>query len=275
MSAPSPWVLAVAPNGARRGPADHAALPIGPAALAAEAAACRAAGATMMHVHVRDDRGGHSLDVDAYRAALAAIRARIGTDMILQVTTEAVGIYRPAEQMEMVYRLRPEAVSLALRELVPGAAEQPAFGDFLHWLRDADIAPQFILYGPEDLICYRELLRAGVIPGRAHAVLFVLGRYSAQQRSTPADLLAFLDGGEGLSSWMVCAFGPQEAGCALTAAGLGGHARIGFENNLYMADGALAPDNAALIKQAASAAGLMGRGVADPATARRLLAPDW
>lgn len=91
-------------------------------------------------------------------------------------------------------------------------------------------------------------------PAGRHWVLFVLGRYSAGQKSSPADLLPFLAAWRetGLDQsgveWAVCAFGKQEADCAATAVMLGGHARIGFENNMTLPDGAMAPDNAALLQ---------------------------
>ena len=120
----SPLIIAVAPNGARKTKADHPALPITPEELAETAARCLDAGASMIHLHVRDDDQKHSLDVSAYRAAIAAIRARVGGELIIQVTTEAVGIYTPAQQMAMVQELEPEAVSLAVRELCPDDAHE-------------------------------------------------------------------------------------------------------------------------------------------------------
>ncbi|MHA1599614.1 MAG: 3-keto-5-aminohexanoate cleavage protein, partial [Alphaproteobacteria bacterium] len=94
-----PLILTVAPNGARRGHADHPALPITPDEIGRCAAACADAGAAMIHLHVRDRDGGHSLDADAYRAAIDAVRREAGERIIVQVTSEAVGIYEPAEQM--------------------------------------------------------------------------------------------------------------------------------------------------------------------------------
>ncbi|HSK39616.1 MAG TPA: 3-keto-5-aminohexanoate cleavage protein, partial [Arenibaculum sp.] len=113
--------IMVAPNGARRTRADHPALPMTAGELAAAAAACLDAGASMMHVHVRDRAGRHVLDAGLYRDAFAAIRAEVGDRLVLQATTEAVGRYAPAEQMALVEDLRPEAVSMAVRELIPDA----------------------------------------------------------------------------------------------------------------------------------------------------------
>ena len=81
-------MIAVAPNGARKQKADHPALPLSSAELAETAMQCRDAGACMIHLHVRDARGRHSLDTDAYRQAITAVRDAVGPDMIIQITTE-------------------------------------------------------------------------------------------------------------------------------------------------------------------------------------------
>jgi uncharacterized protein (DUF849 family) len=60
----------------------------------------------------------------------------------------------------------------------------------------------------------------------------------------------------------MCAFGATEHACATAAAALGGHVRVGFENNLLLKDGSIAPDNAALVMQAADAARCLGRPLA-------------
>jgi uncharacterized protein (DUF849 family) len=101
----------------------------------------------------------------------------------------------------------------------------------------------------------------------------VLGRYAVGQRSEPNELLPFLAAaGPADFAWMLCAFGPAEAACSLVAGALGGHVRIGFENNLALCDGRIAPDNAALVAQFAAAAPLVGRPLATAADARRILA---
>lgn len=268
----APLILAVAPNGARKTKADHPAMPITAGECARTAAACREAGAAMIHLHVRDSEEKHSLDTDAYAGAIAAVRREVGDAMIVQMTTEAVGIYRPDEQMAAVRAVRPEAASMAIRELCPDEASVADFADFLSWLKGESISPQFILYSPEDCRRFADLRRRGVVPYDRPFLLYVLGRYTPGQKSVPADLLPFLGAEDGQpADWAVCAFGARECACALTAAALGGHARIGFENNLYMADGSLAPDNAALVEQTAVGAGLLGRRIADAAEARAWL----
>lgn len=198
--------------------------------------------------------GTHSLEPDDYRPAIAAVQRAVGDALVIQITTEAVGIYTPEQQMASVRALQPEAISAALRELAPDAAHDAQAARFFGELAAAHTAIQYILYSADDVMRYRDLRTRGVLPDTPHWVLFVLGRYSAGQRSDPTDLLPFLqawtDGGAITANvpWAMCAFGPREAECALSAALLGGHARLGFENNMALPDGSTAPDNAALVR---------------------------
>jgi uncharacterized protein (DUF849 family) len=265
-------MLMVAPNGARKTTTDHPALPLEPGQIALEAERCLSAGAAVLHLHVRDDRGGHSLDAGRYERAMAAVRERVGDELVLQMTTEAVGLYTPPEQMAAVKTVRPEAVSLALREIWPDAAPDEAAAAFLLWLKKARIWPQFILYDAGDVRRLRDLNARGLIPFEKPWLLFVLGRYSGGS-SEPADLEPFLAELAPLDwPWAVCAFGPREAACMELAARRGGHMRVGFENNLHLPDGTLAPDNAALVGLAAKAARDAGRHLFSAAEIRALTA---
>lgn len=267
-----PLVLAVAPNGARKTKADHPALPIEPEELAETAKACAAAGAAMIHLHVRDAEGGHSLDVGRYLAATEAIRGAVGDDLVIQITTEAVGRYAPAAQMDCVRRLLPEAASFALRELIPDAESEAEAARFFAWVAEAGVQAQFILYDAEDLRRFGALRARGILPAGPQFLLFVLGRYAVGQRSEPSDLLPFLAALEASDPWAICAFGPKEAAAAVAAAALGGHARVGFENNLLLPDGRTAADNAAVVGQLAESVRRLGRPLATAAQLRALLA---
>jgi 3-keto-5-aminohexanoate cleavage enzyme len=268
----APTAIAVAPNGGRRGKSDHPALPIGPKELASTAAACLEQGAAMIHAHVRARDGGHLLDADAYLEVTKAIRDAVGERLVIQITSEAVGRYRPAEQMGVVRATRPEAVSLALRELVPDASLETAFADFLSWLKRERIAPQIILYTPEEASALAAMQQRGLVPFDDVPVLYVLGRYTPGQISRPADLLAFLAHDRPrFAHWMVCAFGREETACVAAGALLGGHARVGFENNLVLPSGVTATDNAALVVAAAAALEACGL---ETASADQLRA-DW
>ncbi|NVK17316.1 MAG: 3-keto-5-aminohexanoate cleavage protein [Methylocystaceae bacterium] len=260
MTALLPMMFTVAPNGARLTQKDHPALPITPQELARCAAQCAEAGAGMIHLHVRKPDGTHVLDGEGYRDAIAAIRREVLNRIVIQITTEAVGIYKPLEQMAVVRDVKPEAVSLGLRELLPVDVDEKAFADFWQWMRKEHVWPQIILYDSEDVVRLRDLQKRGVLGGDRLSVLFVLGRYGKQQ-ADPAELLTFLSAVEDLSSWdwSVCAFGARENGCIAASACLGGHGRLGYENNRLLADGTVSRDNAELISQAVKTAELVGR----------------
>jgi 3-keto-5-aminohexanoate cleavage enzyme len=268
----TPLVVMVAPTGARRTKADHAGLPITPDEIATEAARCCAAGATVLHLHVRGEDGAHTLDSDCYRAAIDAVRRTVGERLVIQITTEAVGRCAPTDQMAMIRELKPEAVSLALAELIPDDRAVREAAVFLDWLRRQRISPQFILYTPAEVARFHALRRQAVIPQRAPFVLFVLGRYGEQVEVWPRDVLAYLKAHDLDCPWALCTFGPGESACVLTAAGLGGHVRVGFENNLRLADGRPAESNAELVAQAVGAAPLLGRAPGDIETTRALFA---
>lgn len=248
-----PFIVMCAPNGARKTTDDHPALPMNASDLADCAASVVDAGASIIHAHVRDEDGGHSLDVGRYRDAIAAIRNRVGDRLVIQVTTEACGAYAPAQQMAMVRELKPEAVSVALREFNPDQDRDAA--DFYSWLVDEGIFAQHILYSPEEVQRFETLRESGVIPDARPFVLFVLGRYTSDLRGDITELPAYIDAAKDGTTWAVCSFGNTEHQAAVNAANNGGHIRVGFENNLLLPDGSIAEDNSALVGVAASLAG--------------------
>ena len=256
-----PLLITVAPNGAYKQRPDHPSLPIMSSELGQTAKLCLDAGAAMMHMHIRDAQGGHSLDVQGYRDAQQAVKAAVGDELIIQVTSEAARVYKAPEQIAMVTTLKPEAVSVGLREVDQPEIGETGLAQFFGWLAQERVMTQVILYDVADLQRWQALRAQGVIPDAPWSLLFVLGRYSVGQTSVPQDLLPFVMAHTGTESWSMCAFGAGEHACATTAAALGGHVRVGFENNLLLNDGQVAPDNAALVRQIAESARVLGRSL--------------
>ncbi len=267
-----PFIIMSAPNGARRNKDDHKALPITPAELADCAENIAEAGASMLHLHVRDETGRHSLEPARYRSAIDAVRDRVGDRLVIQVTTEACGIYTPAEQMATIRELKPEAVSLALKELCPDDDSEITAASFFSWLNEERVMPQYILYDVDDVARFTDLRGRGVIPDASPFVLLVLGRYSDSLTGDPGQITACIEGLQQDVSWMVCCFGETESKAVAEAARLHGHARVGFENNLLLPDGSVAPDNASLVQIAARTGSDSGRRVADADDVRHMLA---
>jgi uncharacterized protein (DUF849 family) len=179
--------------------------------------------------------------------------------------------------MMMVRELHPEAVSIAIRELVPVDTEEREAAAFLSWAHKEHIIIQFILYDANDIRRYIDLRTREIILEGRHWVLFVLGRYGGGD-SNLGDLLPMI--GEwstvqaitGGVPWAICAFGSREIECGLGAAALGGHVRIGFENNIYLPDGRTAHDNSELISCFAHLAKELGYQLADAALLRAAFA---
>ncbi len=188
-------VVTVAPNGGRKTKADHPALPLTADELARTAAECLERGASMIHLHVRDAEGRHCLDPEAYRATIAHICEAVGDRLVLQITSELLGHYSPAEQRAAVLKTNPEAVSLALRELAPEAPDEKDFCVFLAKLKQMRVWPQIILYTPAEAERLGAMVKQGLIPFDRLAVLYVLGRYSLTRTALPRDLLPFLAAG--------------------------------------------------------------------------------
>lgn len=237
--------LMVAPNGARMTKMDHPALPVTLPEIVACAVACHMAGADGLHAHVRDSDGRHVLDAGLYAELLAELSHQTPR-LQVQITTEAAGRYRPEEQRRLVTTLRPQMVSIALREIT-AEPDPRVTRHFFAFCVDAGVAVQHILYDEGDVKQLCALVAAGVVPQDELQVLHVLGRYTSGQMSAPADLDAPLKAqfGLGLSAdWAACAFGPQESDCLCAALRQGGKVRIGFENNFAMRDGSIARDNA-------------------------------
>ncbi len=268
-----PFIIMSAPNGARRLKSDHPNIPLSPRDMAICAEEIIDAGASILHLHVRDDQGVHSLDVDRYRASITAIRDAVGDKIIIQATSEAVGIYSRQEQMAMVKSLKPEAISLALRELCPTDDEVKEFATFINWITAEHIFPQYILYDEEDYQRFEHYRQQGVFQNDHPFALFVLGNYRGtslvedverlKSRTRQADF-----------PWAVCGFGTNELHAVTHAVeNIGqnkGHIRVGFENNIWRAENELLTNNAEMIQFCKDAAKDVGRPIATAQDVRRL-----
>ena len=263
-------IVMVAPNGARKTKHDHPSLPVSIVDTVSEAAQCHAAGAAALHAHVRGANDEHVLDVVLYRELLAELTRRV-PGMLPQITSEAVGIYTPAEQVACIQALKPRMASMALREISSDFTEPEYTREFFAWCSDNDVHIQHILYSAEQLQRFYEYRDSGVIPASHRCVLFVLGRYRVDFQSVPADLNPFLQLDLAGLDWFVCAFGHQEQQCALKAIDAGGHARIGFENNLYLPNGELAHSTTELVTSLADALAARQCELAQGESARQLL----
>jgi len=237
-----PYIM-VAPNGARRSRAEHPQVPVRMDEIVTTAAACWASGAQALHLHVRDDAGEHSLDAGRYRETLTELALHV-PQLRVQITTEAAGRFTVTEQLACLRGVQAAWASIAVREI----ARAPELATTVYaTCAEHGTQVQHILYDVADIAQLLAWRAQGVVHTSQHSVLFVLGRYSAGQTSSPNDLAPFLAALPEASDWMVCAFGPREHECLASAARQGGAVRVGFENSLCTADGTLHADNASSV----------------------------
>lgn len=252
----SPLKISAAPNGARRSQANHPNLPITTLEIVREAKRCWDAGAHEIHLHVRDSDGTHSLDPGRYREAIAAI-GRTVPKIDVQITTEAAGVFDVSTQLRTLTDVVPSAVSISVREIARDLSLAPKMYGFAD---EAGIQVQHILYGTSDVQLLKHWLETGVVSGAMRNVLLVLGQYNPPRPAQPGALSGFVKAIEGTANrWSVCAFGAHEHSVVEQAIRLGGHVRVGFENNFLRPDGSVASGTWENISLAAKYARKCGR----------------
>jgi len=236
--------LMVAPNGARRIKKDHPAVPLTINETVETAKACYKEGAEAIHLHVRDKKGEHVLDAGLYKEALSELENQVPR-MHIQVTTEAVGKYSPADMRRLAYDVTPPGASIGTSELIPSRIPNEEDIKLYQYLTEAETKIQHILYKPEDIDLLIKLLSKAKIPVDNAWCLFVIGHYTGKI-SYPENIPVFLKKMEENKiklDWSICAFGKEEIDCLEKAVSLGGKIRVGLENSLFMPNGEMAPDN--------------------------------
>lgn len=240
--------IMVAPNGARRTKKDHPALPLSISQTVEAAIACNKAGADGLHMHIRDAHDKHTLDAGKYSEALREMEKAL-PEFYIQITTEAVGQYSPQQQRDVVEKVMPKAVSISIAEMLSEGEDIKA-KHFYSWCSDNEISVQHIIYDTDDLARIEKLSLLN--DETATQLLFVLGRYTKNQQSSPNDLDPFYNWAaqqDAKIDWAICAFGQGETDCLLNAHKKGGKVRIGFENSLWNRDGSIAKDNAERVQE--------------------------
>ena len=265
--------IIVAPNGARKTKQDHPNIPLTEAEIINEVIACRDAGAAMVHLHCRDDNGHHSLDVTRNQRLYEHVKQAVGDSIIIQLTTEAVGLYSPERQKHLIKTVKPEAASFALRELAPEDANLNDCQAFFHWVAEQGIISQIILYDQPDISRYLQLLNDDVLPSQNQHALIVLGRYQTQGNPSPKELdkLQISALHQRAIRVAVCAFGRHEHQCLVHALKQGLDVRVGFENNHLTPDGKPAANNAQQVRYLKESDNLLNINYHDAYSFRRAL----
>jgi uncharacterized protein (DUF849 family) len=265
-------------------------LPITPQQIADSALEAAEAGAAIAHIHVRDPETGRpSMEIELYRDVMDRVRSR-NRDLIINLTTGPGGRFVPSEadpkvagpgttliaperRVEHVELLRPDICTLDLNTMnsggqvvinTPGNVRKMAGR-----IRAAGVMPELELFDSGDCHLARDLIAEGVLQAPPLCTLVLGVKYGFN--ASPETMLyarGLLPPG---SIWTGFGIGRSEFPMVAQAWLLGGHVRVGMEDNLYLSKGVLAKTNAELVTHAANILKNLGAAIAVPAEARAML----
>ena len=267
-------LITVAPTGAELDKADVPQLPTTLEEVVETARSCEAAGAAMIHLHIRDAEHRPTLEHAYLKEAVDAVRSE--TDLIVQLSTGG-SVHDPLEDRLTVLDAEPDSCSLTC-----GTTN---FGDdvFLNpWgfmsdlyvqAQEREVVPEFELFDLGHVHALRRLLDTHGLPygGRVHVDLVT--NVPGGMPGTPAAVMAAVGMMPAeVTSWCATGIGRAHLPVLATALAAGGHLRVGMEDNIMFARRRQVQRNVELVERAAHLAEVMQRPVMSTAEARELLA---
>ncbi len=264
-----PLIITCAPVGAEVTLDQTPHLPHTPQRLGETARAVEEAGGSIVHVHCRNDDGSNTHGIERFRDAYEAVRSQ--SDLIVQFSTGGAIGMTPQERAS-VLELRPEMATLTCGTVNFGddvfENSFPIMRGILAKMHEFGVRPELEIFDKGHLANARRLAREGILTFPQH-VDFVLGVPGALEATVAnlCDLVADIPGG---CTWSVAGIGRQQLPMAMAAIAMGGHVRVGLEDNLFYSKGKLAR-NEELVARVARIAHEAGRPVATPQQAREIL----
>jgi 3-keto-5-aminohexanoate cleavage enzyme len=264
-----PLIITVAPVGAELTPEQTPHLAVTPKQLGAVATKIREAGASIIHVHCRNDDGSNTHDIGRFRLAYEEIRAQ--SDLIVQFSSGGAIGMTPEERSQPL-ALRPEMATLTCGTVNFGddifENSFPIMRGILSAMDKYGVKPELEIFDKGHISNARKLEREGLLKFPQH-VDFVLGVPGGLDASVQnlCDLVDDLPPG---CTWSVAGIGRMQLPLAMVAIAMGGHVRVGLEDNIYYSKGRLAT-NEELVARVVRIAAEAGRPVATPAQARQIL----
>jgi 3-keto-5-aminohexanoate cleavage enzyme len=266
-------LITVAPTGAEHLKADLPQLPTTLEELVAEAKACEAAGASLIHVHIRDAEHRPTLDLGRLRETVAALREQ--TTLVVQLSTGG-SVHDPLDARLAVLDAAPDSCSLTCGTVNFGddvfLNPWPFMIELYEKAREAKVVPEFELFDLGHVAALRRLLDTCGLPygGRVHCdiVMGVPGGIPG----TPQALVAAVQALPAeVTSWSATGIGRTHLPVLATSLALGGHLRVGMEDNVVYARGRQVQSNAELVERAARLATELQRPPLSTAQTRDLL----
>lgn len=266
-------LITVAPTGAEVDKSEWPQLPATLDELVEEAKACEAAGASLVHVHIRDDDHKPTLDLGRLKETVAALRQE--TSLVVQLSTGG-SVHDPYEARLRVLEADPDSCSLTCGTVNFG---DDVFMNPWHFMvelyqqaQEREVVPEFELFDLGHVAALRRLIDTCGLPyGGAVHVDFVTG-VPGGMPGTPEALVAGVQMlPPEVTSWSATGIGRAHLPIMATALAMGGHLRVGMEDNLMYARGRPVAGNVELVQRAARMADEMQRPPMSTDDARTLL----
>jgi 3-keto-5-aminohexanoate cleavage enzyme len=272
-----PLIVNLCPTGMVPRTRDAPALPVTPAAIAEDVARCRDAGASVVHLHARDDDEEPTWRRERFAEIVAAVVER-APDVVVVVTTSGRtwgGVDKRADVLDLDGDLRPEMASLTLGSnnfaAGPSVNAPETIVALAGRMRERGIVPELEAFEPGMLAYARHLVAKGVLRPPFYVNL-LLGSPGTAEVSA-ASLAAFLAALPAGATWSVGGVGRHQLAANVLGIALGGHVRVGMEDSPYLdyAPTRLPATNAELVERVVRIARELGREPATPAEARALI----
>lgn len=265
-----PLVITAAVDGAETSREQTPYVPYTPAEIAEESRRCREAGASMVHVHGRTPDGAPTQDRETFAEILEKIRER--TDILVQFSTGgAVGM--SVEERIDAIDLEPDMATLTTGTVNFGEEvflnSLPMIREIAEGLNEHGIRPEIEVFDTGMVDTAQRLVDEGLLEPPLHYD-FVLG-VPGGMGGRPECLEFLVDQIPDDGTWSVAGMGPYELPLAKKAVDMGGHVRVGLEDNIYLEKGVWAAGSWELVREVADYAAEQGRALADPSTAADIL----
>jgi uncharacterized protein (DUF849 family) len=265
-------LITVAPTGAESAKADVPNLPVTLDELLETARTCEAAGAAVIHVHIRDAEARPTLDLGRLRETVAALRAQTG--LIVQLSTGGA-VTDPYEHRLRVLDAEPDACSLTCGTVNFGDEiflnPWPFMAELYQRTQALGIVPEFELFDLGHVAALHRLLDSFGPPFGGHVHCDLVMGVPGGMPGTVEALVAAVAALPREATWSATGIGRSTLPVAFAALAAGGHLRVGMEDTVSFAKGTPVRDNAQLVERAAQLAALAQRPPLSTAQARDLL----
>ncbi|MBO0817677.1 MAG: 3-keto-5-aminohexanoate cleavage protein, partial [Actinobacteria bacterium] len=250
---PGNTLITVAPTGAESAKASVPALPVTLDELVTTAKECQAAGAAVIHVHIRDGQARPTLDLARLTDTVAALRE--GTGLIVQLSTGGAVSDSFADRLA-VLGAAPDACSLTCGTVNFGdevfANPWPFIRDLYVRTQELGVVPEFELFDLGHAATLHRLLAELGPPAGGHVHCDLVMGVPGGMPGTTAALVAAVAALPGGATWSATGIGRTTLPVMLAALSVGGHLRVGMEDTVSFARGRPVTGNAELVQRAAA-----------------------